>query len=222
MADTSTHSVRERVGWTLTGRGVVAGSEAKRSRLVGLMKIALPIAAMSLAGLVLAWPQFARKAGFLINFADVDVRDGTLTMHKARFRGADKSGQPFLVTAENANQEMTGEKLILLDQVAADMTRRDGNWVSLTADTGVYNQSSERLVLNGNVNVFSDSGFEMHGSVAEIEMKAGTIVSNDHVWGQGPLGTLTAGNMKVYDKGARVVFEGRVKTVLHPQKGRVG
>jgi lipopolysaccharide export system protein LptC len=215
-------SLRQRVGLTMGGRGPVDGNVARRSRLVGLMKVALPIVAMALAGLVLAWPQFAKKAGFLINFADVEVSDGGLTMHKARFRGADRSGQPFFVTADSANQEIGGEKLVTLDQVAADMTRRDGNWLSLTADTGVFNQAAQRLVLQGNVNVFSDRGFEMHGDSADIDMKNGTIATDDKVWGQGPLGTLTAGNMRVYDKGARVVFEGRVKTVLTPAKGRIG
>ncbi len=195
----------------------------RRSRFVGLMKVMLPILGVALFGLVLAWPQIVRRAdGFRISFAKVDEQDGSLTMDKARYRGTDAKGQPFLVTADSATQILGDAKQIILDQVNADITLNGGTWASLQSRTGLYDQTNARLTLEGNVNLFTDQGYEMHGQSAEINLKEGVIVSDSKVAGQGPMGLLRANTMRISDKGNRLLFTGAVKTTLHVKKAAAG
>jgi len=188
----------------------------RRSRFVGLMKVMLPVLAVALFGVVLAWPQIVRRAdGFRISFASVEEQDGSLTMEKARYRGTDAKGQPFLVTADSAIQATGDAKQIVLDQVTADITLNGGTWITLQSRTGLYEQEMQRLTLEGNVNLFTDHGYEFHGHLAEIDLREGTIASDQKVWGQGPLGRLQANGMRVAEKGNRILFTGGVKTTLH-------
>jgi lipopolysaccharide export system protein LptC len=201
---------------------IIESRDARRSRFVGLMKVVLPLAAVALAGVVIAWPQFVKKAGFMITVANMEVEDGGVAMHNARYRGTDRHGQPFYVTAEAATQQADSDKQVLLDKVMADISRSGGEWFNVSADSGVFNPKANQLLLLGNVGVYSDRGYELHGNSAELDIKAGMVTSDEKVWGHGPLGSIRAGNMQVFDKGQRVVFGGRVTTVLTPPKGGAG
>lgn len=207
----------ERLSWAQVTVRAIAPHQARRSRFVGLMKVALPLFGMILLALVIAWPQiYKRDGGFSLSFADVDVGDGGLAMMKARFRGVDSQNRPYYVTADTATQEPGDMKLIALDRVTADLTLSDGSWVGLSANTGLYNQREQTLMLRGDIAVFSDKGYEFHGDTAEVDMNAGSVVTDDKVRGQGPLGLLYADSMRIWDKGARYEFIGRVRTTIHP------
>jgi lipopolysaccharide export system protein LptC len=209
--------VGERLSWAQVTVRAITPRQARRSRFVGLMKVALPLFGVVLLAVVIAWPQiYRRDGGFSLSFADVDVGDGGLAMMKARFRGVDGQNRPFFVTADTATQEPGDMKLIALDRVAADLTLSDGSWVGLSAKTGLYNQREQTLMLRGDIAVYSDKGYEFHGDTAEVDMKTGSVITDDKVRGQGPLGLLYAESMRIWDKGERYEFIGRVRTTIHP------
>ena len=49
-----------------------------------------------------------------------------------------------------------------------------------------------------------------------INMEDSSAYSDDKVHGHGPIGSLTADSFHVYNKGERMVFEGKVKMVINP------
>jgi lipopolysaccharide export system protein LptC len=138
-------------------------------------------------------------------------------MLKARYRGTDRKNQPYLITADTATQQTDASKVIALDRVAGDLTSADGTWMTLNAKTGLFDQTGQTLWLQGDVNVWSDKGYEFHGLTADVNMKEGTLASDDKVWGHGPLGELRANGMRVFEKGDRIVFIKGVTTTLYPQ-----
>jgi lipopolysaccharide export system protein LptC len=189
-----------------------------RRRFVRFMKFVLPVGAMALVGLIAAWPQLMKRdAGFRLSFSSVDSQEMALVMNNPRFRGSDSSGQPYVVTADRAIQDPNDAKQVTLDKVAADITLNNGGWLSLTANTGVYNNNSRLLTLHGDINVFSDRGYEFHGITAEIDLMTGVMASDDKVWGHASLGSIRANGMRVYDKGKAIVFINGVKTTLYPR-----
>ena len=191
-------------------------SDVRRSRFVGAMKLGLPLLALTLVGLVLAWPQLYNRVDKLIplSFSKVELSNAALTMQNARYRGTDRRNQPFIITADTATQDPSDPKLMTLDKLAADLSTSGGGWLNLNANTGLYQQDTKTLMLYGDINIFTDRGYEFHGTSADVNVNAGTVASDDKVWGQGPFGLLRANGLRVYDKGERIVFINGVHTTL--------
>ncbi|MFN4309206.1 MAG: LPS export ABC transporter periplasmic protein LptC [Ferrovibrio sp.] len=201
-------------------RAALAGL-TRRRRFVRFMKFILPLIALGTVAAVIAWPQLSRKHNVLpLTFNDVDSANAALVMSNPRYRGNDSSGQPYVVTADRAVQDPQDDKQVTLDRVQADITMVNGEWWSLTADTGLYQGSLQLLDLYGNIAVFGDKGYEMHGHSAEINLETKVISSDEKVWGHAALGKINANGMRIYDSGQRIVFINGVKTTIFPREQR--
>lgn len=216
----SNADVRERLTQNF---GQKAQRLKQRRGFVRFMKFILPLCAVGLVAVMAAWPQLSRReGGFRLSYSSVETQELALVMNNPRFRGIDGKGQPYVVTADRAVQDAADSKQVTMDNVAADIALTDGGWLSLTAKTGLYHDVSKLLTLYGDINVFGDRGYEFHGLVAEVNLDAGTVASDDKVWGHTGLGAIRANGMRVYDKGKTIVFINGVKTTLQPrsQSGR--
>jgi lipopolysaccharide export system protein LptC len=194
---------------------------AARRRLVVLLRVALPLAALLLIALVVVWPHFQDqdRAGFALNPASVDPREvEQLTMVKPRFVGRDSKEEPYTLTAISATQDHPGADLIHLDHPQADITLSGGSWAIVTALKGTYAQKDQILDLEGDIAVFHDSGYEFHTQKAEVDLAHNTINGVVPVTGQGPGGTIEAENgFTILDNGGTVLFHGPAKTTLNPR-----
>lgn len=188
------------------------------SRFVGLMRWGLPVLALLLVVVVLAWPgMLKRKDGFQLSFSGLrGLGEEQLMMVNPRFIGLDRKNQPFVVTADSARQDPADPRVVTLDRVQADLTLEGGAWVSLIASAGIYRQAEEMLRLEGPVSIYYDSGYELHLEYAEVALAEGRAWSDSPVHGQGPFGALQADRMRVENQGERMFFEGRVRMTVRP------
>jgi lipopolysaccharide export system protein LptC len=187
------------------------------SRFVGLMKILLPLGALGLVAAVIAWPGMDMRPGSLpLSFTDIKADDKGLTMKSPRYVGADRDGQPYTVTADNATQDKLDPERVDLVNPEADMTLKSGRWVNLKADQGLYRPKAQKLDLNGKVEVHTDDGWEAHGTQVVVDLEEGSARSAQPVTGQGPSGTLSADRFSVLERGRRLVFEGNVRMTITP------
>lgn len=192
----------------------------KRRRTIALLRIVLPLAALLLIAAVVVWPKFQGqdRAGFKLNLADVSPTEvEQLTMVKPRFVGRDSKQQPYTITALSATQDHPGADLVHLDHPQADITLESSAWASVTAIRGTYAQKDQILDLDGDINVFHDSGYEFHTEKAEVDLAHDTIDGTVPVRGQGPGGTLEAqGGFTILDHGQTVLFHGPAKMTINP------
>lgn len=186
------------------------------SRFVGLMRYLLPGVALVMVIAVVAWPDFYKHGENIIALPGPIGPNGDLTMERPRYIGKDERGRPFVVTAATATQDTHDKRQISLKTLQADLTLSDGTWVTVSAETGLYNQERKSLDLTGNINVFSDKGYEFHGQAARIDLTSGIVTSTDPVNGQGPFGLLNANGMKIFNKEERLVFTDGVRMTLFP------
>jgi lipopolysaccharide export system protein LptC len=207
-----------RIGFGRTERPHARHSRAY-SRFVGLMKVTLPVVALLLIVMILAWPQIygGEEGSFRFSFADLE-RDttGALGVSKARFAGTDSANRPFTVTAERAVQKQ-GFEIFELTTLQADITTGDGTWLSITADSGEYRRADRVLVLRGVIDVFSNVGYELHATEAVVNLGNGTVRSEKPVDGHGPLGAMRADAMIYTADGKRLQLNGGVRVVLNPR-----
>lgn len=186
------------------------------SRFVSLMKIVLPLLAVALVLLVVAWPQTqSENNSFSVSLATIAAGETEAPgMKRARFVGTDARDQPFVITADAAAPEAANAERINLEVLQADITVSGGTWVSMMSGHGLYDRSAKQLVLGGGVDLFSDDGFEMHTATADIDLHAGVATGNAPVEAHGPLGTLTANGFRLDQENRRLRFTGDVKMTI--------
>lgn len=189
------------IDWSARNR--VTSVEVQRySRFVVIMKRALPLAALALIAAVVAYslqPRLQDGRKLSIIFQKLHITND-LMMSSPRLTGEDSQGNPYVVTAERAVQDLKNRKHARLEKVEADITLKKGDWINLTGAQGWLDMAEQKLWLWGVIDVFSDNGYEMHTSAADIDMLTGTVVGKKFVSGQGPLGTFYADKFKI-DRG---------------------
>lgn len=146
-----------------------------------------------------------------------NIEDGEAVeprMNKPRFQGMDKEGRPYNINAESATQQDDGT--VLLKDIEADMTLANGSWLAFNGKTGIFNTEANTLFLPDNVEVFHDAGYDLRTSRVHIDLNAATARGEQHVEGQGPLGTLEANGLLVDNEAGYIRFAPAVTVVLHP------
>ncbi len=186
------------------------------SRFVNLAKIALPLTALGLVLILVAWPQGQETdSTFRVSLAALPEGDaGDAGMTRARFVGTDSQNQPFVITAERAVPNAINPERIALHTLQADITLDTGAWVSLISASGLYDRTQQSLALGGGVELFADNGFAMHTPSARIDLIDGTARGTEPVSAQGPLGTLDADSFRMERDGRRLFFMGNVRMTL--------
>lgn len=190
------------------------------SRFVRLMKYSLPVLAGIVVVLVVIWPELASQPDkFRLGLSDLNVETaGGQRVLNARFTGVDRDDRPFSVTASSAIQAPGAKERIDLSEPKADLTLRGDSWVAITSPEGVFWRDSEILDLVGGVELYHDEGYEFRTELARIDFRGGTASGDEAVHGQGQFGTISAEGFRVLDSGERIVFAGKARLVLYPDR----
>ena len=137
-------------------------------------------------------------------------------MVNARYVGTDGNNRPFVVTADSATAEPDNPDRIRLVALQADITFDDARWVTVIADSGVYDRLAQTLRLGEAVSLYSDDGFELHAGSTLVDLEAGSAASDAPVQAQGPLGVLNANSFRIAAAGRRLHFIGAVRATIDP------
>lgn len=188
------------------------------SRVVRFLKFILPIVALLLVGVVVAWPYIHKESIQLTIGFTTGTVDGSEqpTMVNPRYTGTDSEQQPFSVTADLARNLVLDTTQVELEMPKADITLSDGTWLVVTSETGVYGRNEEVLDLAGSVNMFHDQGYELVTDAVRIDLSARTAESITPVTGQGPIGELTSEGFRMNNVERVIYFTGKATLRLYP------
>ncbi len=194
-------------------------SQLRYTRIVRLLRWLLPLCALALAAFLLMWPTFN-----IIELPDVIPISGLeqptaerSTMTNVRFLGTDSDGRPFTINAEKAwHDSETGER-VFLEGVSGSIAVGEGEWTSLQAESGYFEQKSQVLTLESSVRVSSSSGYRLDSERVLIDLEKGMARSDAMVKGTGPSGDLEAEGFEVTDHGGKFTFSGDVEILLNPE-----
>lgn len=205
--------------------GAIANAQRRRpgagySRFVTSMKLVLPIGAGILVMLVVLWPEINNnpsKFQLGVTRIDVDGADGQKLIN-ARYTGTDGENNPYSVTADTLMQNPEQEDLVDLKNPKADITISGGSWLAVMAPAGQYRKKDQVLELFGGVNAFHDLGYEFHTEHAILDFRDGSAFGASAVHGQGPFGEIQSEGFRVHENGANIMFTGRARLLLYPNK----
>jgi len=188
------------------------------TRFVNLMKMLLPLVALVLISLVLVWPHLKPATNkFKIGIAALKTqftKDANMT--NPRYVGTDKNHRPYSITADIAKNLSKNSGAVEMEMPKADITLKDGSWLVLTANEGIFNRDAKILELKGSVNMFHDSGYEFRTAKLYVDLDMSTATSKDPVQGQGPFGTLKSQGFRIVNKAQTIFFTGKTKMVIYP------
>jgi lipopolysaccharide export system protein LptC len=221
----------------------------KRSGLLLVLKIGLPLVAVICVAYIVIWSRF-QLPNITINpvqaTSNAAKPSTDVTVNRVKYDGVDVRNRPFTITADSATQPDNTpvkdagapvpadpavasqpqsqipatpktDSVINLTKPEADMTMQDGAWVDVKADSGVYNRDLGTVDLNGNVQLFHDTGLQFETDAATVDLKNNTAQGDQPVEGQNADGTLAAEGFQVLNDGRMVIFTGRAYMKIFPK-----
>jgi lipopolysaccharide export system protein LptC len=187
------------------------------SRFVRFSKLTLSILLIIVLVFMVAVPLIVQRGSDMrLAFASIEAKEESEpAMIKPRFQGVDRNNQPYIIAADAAVQQ--SEHMIWLDKVAADLTTEDKAWMALFADEGVYDTQQGVLLLQGDVQLYHDGGYEMRTERVRLNTRTLAAFGDSPVQIKSATGDLRADNFSIVQRGERLLFNHHVKMLLHPQ-----
>ena len=195
----------------------------RHSRRVRILRVAIAagVAVAVLAALVATtWLKPLRMlAKVPIDISKVVVSGTKIAMQQPRLAGFTNDNRHYDLTAQAAAQDLTKPDIIELQGMRANIEMKDNMSYEITAQSGVYNNRTEMLILQNNVVVTSSKGDRARLSEAVIDIRGSKMMSEKPVEVSGAEWTLSGNRMEITEGGALIRFERGVTVTLMPPGG---
>jgi lipopolysaccharide export system protein LptC len=188
----------------------------RHSRLVRITRVGIPLLIVLSAAVFGAyrWLDPMQALSRLPVSVDGMVISGTkIVMQQPRLAGYTNDQRPYTVTAKSAAKDLTNPDALELQDIRTTLTMPDGRNMEITAQDGFYDGKTEMLRLKNNV-VVSSAEYEVVLREALINIRAGTVVSEQPVVVNMLQGTITANRIEVSGSGDVVRFDRGVSLVI--------
>lgn len=193
----------------------ISGNDT-HSRLVFLLKVILPLAALAILSTLFLISRTIDPSD-AIPYATVDVADRIREprMTAPAYAGVTTDGASLSVTADQASPD-TGAATAL----RAELQTPDGASTSFNAANGLLDPEGQTLTLTEGVQITTSTGFTITTQSLISALDHTEVTSDTTTTATGPLGTITAGSMALTQtNGAYVLrFKNRVKLIYQPLK----
>jgi lipopolysaccharide export system protein LptC len=134
-------------------------------------------------------------------------------MRQPRLSGYTKDERPYSVSAKSAAKDLTKPELLELDEIRTSIVMPTGGNIDVVAKSGLYDGKAETIQLNDNV-VVSSPEYEVLLREALVNVRAGSVVSEQPVEVKMLQGTIKANRFEVRESGAVIRFDGGVTLVI--------
>jgi lipopolysaccharide export system protein LptC len=188
----------------------------RHSGRVRLLRRIVPVGALLVVAGVAFWAYYEpfKLMPENVSVGAVTMNGTKVTMELPKLSGFKKDNRPYQVTARWAEQDIKNPTVIGLREVKAQIALQDRSTANVEALSGVYNSQTETMSLKDDVHVRTETGYDVRMRSAEIEFKGGNVRTPDPVTVKFTGGTIDASSLEMYDNGQKVIFNGRVKTVM--------
>lgn len=181
--------------------------------MVRFLRIVIPVGFFAVIGVIVLvdWLDPMRLIDKLpVSIGDVVISGTKIKMEAPRLAGFTRDSRSYDLTARAAAQDITKPELVELQDLRAKMQMKDNSTVILSAANGVFNTKSEQLSLDRDIVVTSSGGYVGHMIHAEIDTRAGNVVSDKPVELKMNNGTIKADSVEIVQSGDVVRFKGGV------------
>jgi len=197
-----------------------AAPGSRRDRVIGLLRVALPMGVGVLAAfLVMAPLTRAGDVSFVLAKNRVEVARERLKLQTAQYRGTDNKGQPFTLNAESAVQRTSAEPVVQLSDLSAALQMADGP-ARIVAGRGRYNMDDQRMDVVGPVTFRGPNNYALDTSDARVDLRTRQLTGTGAVTGTVPQGRFAADRMTADLEGRVVRLNGNARLRIVPARAR--
>lgn len=190
------------------------------SRLVGWLKIALPLGAIALLSTLFL---FARPVDPTrgLPFAEVDVEELAREQRISApfFAGVTEDGAAVSISAATARP---GEDGLTVEEMRGQIDAADGTTVLISAAGGEIDRASSRAAFRGDVRIATSGGYTVTADAVESALDATLVEAAGPVRAKTPFGQIDAGRMVLAfdaeEQLSRIDFTGGVDLLYEPQR----
>ena len=201
-----------------TARQRWAQPGSKHDRMIGALQVLLPVGIGVLAAFLVMAPLFAGgDVSFVLDKNKVDVASERMKIEAARYTGTDARGRPFELDAGSAVQKTSAEQVVQLNALSAAIGLADGP-ARITAERGQYDMTTDRVAVQGPINVTAEDGYRMGTRDATIDLKTRTLESGSAVSGQTPLGSFSGNRLTADLEKRTVALKGNARLRIVPRR----
>ncbi len=199
-------------GWHASQRTNVertVRSAGRHSRLVRVLRVALPVAVVMAIGTYVVltfYNPMAALARLPSVSGKLGVQGSKITMEAPKIAGIGRNQRAYQLTAETAVQDLKKPDQIELQNLRAEIEMADADIVVVTAKSGTYHTKIDKVTLREHVVFTTAQGLNAKLREAVIDMKKGTLQSEQFVDFKLPSGRVQANGVEIEDSGEVVRF----------------
>lgn len=204
--------------WTHKEVEILTRSFRRYSIYVIILKFVLPITALAMAVALFLYPAMTGNGKKIVLVAQ-ETKTAPKTspiMSKPKFIGTDSQNQPYQISAKQAIQEKVN--LLTLEEINADITLNNGDWISAVAGSGNYDSIQHQVNLFDEVNLYlvepTGNTYQAYTKNAFIDADKGILQSNDPVTIKSDAVELDAQSFIVEREKKKITFKGPVRLVI--------
>lgn len=201
-----------------TGRQIWAAPGSSHDRLIGTLRVALPVLVGILAAFLVMMPLAGSgDVSFLLDKNKVDVAKERLRIQAATYRGEDGKGQPFQLSAASAVQKSSAEPIVQLNKLAGVIGLADGP-AHIVADHGRYDMDTQQVMVDGSLRFTATGGYQLDTNDATIDLKTRRLRSGGAVTGTVPQGNFSAERLSADLETHVVTLDGNARLRIVPRR----
>lgn len=192
----------------------------RHSVRVRVLKIALPVLAVLFVG---AFILFTYAPGVPLDKIELGagtIQNGKLIMANPVLKGFTKDKLPYHMTAARAIQDVGDNNIVDLQDIRASIPIDSKNMATIGAKSGSYDNAARTLKIDSALTVKTDDGMTATLRSANIEMKSGSLQTDEPVEIDGKGSHIRAQSMKVEDRGRVLIFEKNVRLTITPDQSK--
>ncbi len=209
---------RQRDGLSRRQRAALPGSGY--DRMIGVLKIALPAAALMVLATIVIWPLAkVQEFSFLLAKDKVAMATERLRLDRAVYRGETARGEAFVISAGSAVQRASAIPIVELKSLTARLAMADGP-ATVIAPSGRYFLETDKLQISGPVRLDSAAGYSLDSATVDIDLNTRAVTTNAAVTGRLPIGTFRAGRLSADIQGRKMVLAGGVHLRIYGRARR--
>ena len=161
-------------------------------RKIRLLAVVLPGLLGMVAAAMVIGPLFTHgEISFLLDRTKVASTSERIRVSQAMYRGEDKDGRPFTLTAGSAVQKSLADPTVRMEDLAARIRLDDGP-AELTATRGYYDYKGEIVRVEGPVRFSAADGYRIVTDNVMIDLNNRRLFGSGGVSGAIPAGTFSA------------------------------
>ena len=134
------------------------------------------------------------------------------------FQGIDEFNQPFFLHAKKYQRIINNENKLLFEKPKAEILLKEGKWLTMVAEEGIFDVEKQTIELIGNVLFYHSDGQQIDTNNAVIDLKKAKIYGNKKIFGKDETIDFSSEGFEVKKTGKNFKLFGKSKIKIREPK----